>query len=215
MPNPTAANGKVAAYSGVPWEGSYGYAQAVKVGDTIYISGQFSHDEKGILVAPASLDGSGRPADFSMMEEQMRATYANAVKLLARFGATLDNIVEETLYVLDVDAAFGVAGKVRKEAYDTALPLCASNLIGVSRLALPEQLIEIVFKAVLPRNSARPNWSALPSSQISAPLRTGNFAEVRSRCWTTSETGLTEDQEQPEAWLRSSGQCPWPRASPA
>ena len=50
-----------------------------------------------------------------MMEQQMRATYANAVKLLARFGATLDNVVEDTLYVLDVDSAFAVLGKVRRK----------------------------------------------------------------------------------------------------
>jgi enamine deaminase RidA (YjgF/YER057c/UK114 family) len=85
-----------------------------------------------------------------MMAEQMRVTYANAAKILARFGATLDHVVEETLYVIDVDEAFAVAGKVRKEAYAKARPQCASNLIGVSRLAFPEQLIEIVFKAVLP-----------------------------------------------------------------
>src|SRR3546814_7049060 len=77
------------------------------------------------------------------MGEQMRVAYANAAKLLARFGATLDHVVEETLYVLDVDAAFAAAGKVRKEAYATARPQCASNLIGVSRLAFPEQLTEI------------------------------------------------------------------------
>jgi enamine deaminase RidA (YjgF/YER057c/UK114 family) len=146
MTNTTAANGKEAAYFGVPWEDAYGYAQAIKVGDAIYVSGQLSHD----MIAPAALDESGKPADFSTMEEQMRVTYANAAKLLARFGATLDHVVEETLYVLDVDAAFAVAGKVRKQAYAVARPRCASNLIGVSRLAFPEQLIEIVFKAVLP-----------------------------------------------------------------
>jgi enamine deaminase RidA (YjgF/YER057c/UK114 family) len=145
----TPANGKEAAYLGVPWEDAYGYAQAVKVGDTIYVSGQLSHDDKGTLIAPAALDESGKPSDYSTMEEQMRVTYANAAKVLARFGATLDNVVEETLYVLDVDAAFAVAGKVRKEAYAVARPHCASNLIGVSRLAFPEQLIEIVFKATL------------------------------------------------------------------
>jgi enamine deaminase RidA (YjgF/YER057c/UK114 family) len=101
------------------------------------------------LIAPASLDESGKPANFSMMEQQMRATHANAVKLLARFGATLDNVVEDTLFVLDVDSAFAVSGKVRKEAYGTARPQCASNLIGVTRLAFPEQLIEITFKAML------------------------------------------------------------------
>jgi enamine deaminase RidA (YjgF/YER057c/UK114 family) len=68
---------------------------------------------------------------------------------LAEFGATLDDVVEETLYVLDVDAAFAVAGKVRKELYGVDRPRCASNLIGVSRLAFPAQLIEVTFRAVL------------------------------------------------------------------
>jgi enamine deaminase RidA (YjgF/YER057c/UK114 family) len=150
MTNTTAANGKEAAYHGVPAEDDYGYAQAIKIGNTIHVSGQLSHDDKGAMIAPAALDESGKPADFSMMAEQMRVTYANAAKILAQFGATLDHVVEETLYVIDVDEAFAVAGKVRKEAYAKARPQCASNLIGVSRLAFPEQLIEIVFKAVLP-----------------------------------------------------------------
>ncbi|WP_100675023.1 Rid family hydrolase, partial [Sinorhizobium meliloti] len=132
MANATAAYDKKAAYFGVPWEDAYGYAQAIKLGDTIYVSGQVSHDEKGNFVAPAALDGAGKPVDFSMMEQQMRTAYANAATLLARFGATLDNVVEETLYVLDVDSAFAVAGKVRKEAYGTARPQCASNLIGTT-----------------------------------------------------------------------------------
>src|SRR3546814_9334384 len=97
-----------------------------------------------------SSDLNGVPADFSMIEEQMRVTYDNTAKVLANLGASLDDVVEETLYVLDVDAAFVVAGKVRKEAYGNAKPMCASNLIGVSRLAFPDQLIEIAFKAVLP-----------------------------------------------------------------
>src|SRR3546814_20264303 len=73
------------------------------------------------------------------MEDQMRVTYANAAKILARFGATLDHVAEETLYVLDVDAEFDVAGKVRKEAYSTDRPQCARNLLGVTRLAFPAQ----------------------------------------------------------------------------
>jgi enamine deaminase RidA (YjgF/YER057c/UK114 family) len=145
-----AAISKEAVYFGVPAEDEYGYAQAIRVGDTIYISGQLAHDDGGNLISPAPLDGAGNPSDFSAMEDQMRVTYANAAKILARFGATLDQVVEETLYVLDVDAAFAVAGKVRKEAYGTARPQCASNLIGVARLAFPEQIIEVAFRAVLP-----------------------------------------------------------------
>ena len=64
--------------------------------------------------------------------------------------------MEETLYVLDVDTAFAAAGKVRKDIYGTARPQCASNLIGVTRLAQPEYLIEIVFKAVLSRTETSP-----------------------------------------------------------
>ena len=91
---------------GMPWESQYGYAQAVKVGDTIYISGQLSHDDEGNFVGAAPLDDQGRIQDHSNMEIQMRQTYANAKKLLAQYGATLDNVVDEVLYVTDMDAAF-------------------------------------------------------------------------------------------------------------
>ncbi len=49
----------------MPWEDQYGYAQAVKVGDTIYVSGQLSHDDQGNMVAPAPLDDRGKIRDHS------------------------------------------------------------------------------------------------------------------------------------------------------
>ncbi len=76
--NTTAANGKEAAYHGVPAEDDYGYAQAIKIGNMIYVSGQLSQDDKGKMIAPAALDESGKPADFSMMSEQMRVTSINS-----------------------------------------------------------------------------------------------------------------------------------------
>jgi hypothetical protein len=66
----------------------------------------------------------------------------------AGHGATLDHVVQETIYVIDVDAAFTVAGPVRKAAYGKDRPECASTLAGVTRLAFPEQLVEISFTAV-------------------------------------------------------------------
>jgi enamine deaminase RidA (YjgF/YER057c/UK114 family) len=138
---------------GVPWEKIYGYGQAVRVGDVIYISGQLSHDEAGKLIGPAPVDSKGRIQDSSNMELQMRTTYENARKLLERFGATLDNVVEETIYAVDFDAAFAVAGKVRKAAYGNDHPGCASTIVGTTRLAFPEQLVEISFTVVL-RTSA-------------------------------------------------------------
>lgn len=131
---------------GVPWEGSYGYVQAIRRGDTIYLAGQLAHDGSE-LVAPAPVDENNKVTDFSNMEAQMRRAYVNAAELLRRFGASLDDVVEEVLYVLDVDAAFAVAGSVRKAAYGREDPQVASNLIGVTRLAFPQQLIEISFHA--------------------------------------------------------------------
>ena len=118
--SPAAAQGgkieKEVANLGMAWEEQYGYAQAVKVGDTIYVSGQLSHDDQGNMVAPAPLDPAGKIADHGNMGAQMAQSYANIKKVLAEFGATMDNIVEEVLYVTDMDAAFAVAGAVRQQA---------------------------------------------------------------------------------------------------
>ena len=122
---------------GMPWEDQFGYAQAVKVDDTIYLSGQLSHDDQGNLVGADPLD----------METQMRQTYANAKKILGEFDATLDNVVEEVIYVTDMDQAMSVAGPVRKEAYGSDKPQVACTILVTPRLAFPTQLIEIKFVA--------------------------------------------------------------------
>ena len=132
---------------GMPWEEAYGYAQAVRVGDTIYVSGQLSHDDAGTLVSPAPLGARGEIVDHSGMEAQMRQAYRNAAKVLELFGATLQHVVEEVLYVTDMDAAFAAAGPVRKEAYGSAVPAVASTILTTSRLAFPAQLVEIRLTA--------------------------------------------------------------------
>ena len=81
------------------------------------------------------------------MEIQMRQTYVNAKKLLAQYGATLDNVVEEVVYVTDMDTAMATAGPVRKEAYGSEKPQVACTILVTPRLALPPQLIEIKFLA--------------------------------------------------------------------
>ncbi|UJW77312.1 Rid family hydrolase [Rhizobium sp. SL42] len=144
---------KKVADLGVAWEQAFGYVQAVQVKDTIYMSGQLSHDRDGELIAPDQLDASGRPVDFSQMEAQIRQTYVNAKTLLATYGETLDDVVEETLFVLDVPSAFSAGSKVRKEMYGMDIPRCASNLIGVTALAFPEQIVEITFRAVIGRGA--------------------------------------------------------------
>ncbi|ONI75113.1 hypothetical protein ALI144C_40910 [Actinosynnema sp. ALI-1.44] len=131
---------------GVPWEAGYGYVQAVRHGDTIHLSGQVSHDGAD-LVAPAPLDEDGKITDFGNMRAQMRQSYMNAETMLRRFGASLDNVVDEVIFVVDMAAAFEVVGEVRKAAYGRQDPQVASTIVGTTRLAFPELLVEIRMTA--------------------------------------------------------------------
>lgn len=115
---------------GMPWEKEYGYAQAVQVRDTIYVSGQVSHDDKGNII------GLGN------MEVQMRQAYANIQKVLAEYKATMDNVVEEVFFVTDMDAAFAAAVKCRQEVF-SGIPVVANTIVQIQRLAFPELMIEI------------------------------------------------------------------------
>lgn len=66
---------------GMPWEQLHAYSQAVKVGDTVYLSGQVSHDDAGNFFAVGD------------MKSQMRQSYANIEKVLAEYGATLEYLL--------------------------------------------------------------------------------------------------------------------------
>jgi 2-iminobutanoate/2-iminopropanoate deaminase len=115
---------------GMPWEKEYGYSQAVKVRNTIYISGQVSHDDKGKIVG------------LRDMEAQMRQAYANIQNVLVQYGVTMDNVVEEILFVTDMDTAFAAATKCRNEVF-SGTPIVASTIVQIQRLAFPELMIEI------------------------------------------------------------------------
>ena len=113
---------------GMAWEQGFAYSQAVKVGDTIYLAGQISHDENGNTVG------------IGDVEAQMRQCYANIETLLARYGATMDNIVDETIFVIDMEAALAAASCRREIFPDAQVALTA---VQVSKLASPDLLIEI------------------------------------------------------------------------
>ncbi len=126
--------GKQAAFLGGEAERRYGYAQAVRAGDTVSVSGQVARGEDGALV------GAGD------MAAQLRAVYANIARALAPFGADLSDVVEEVVYVTDVAAASRVGGEVRHEAYGVAPgePIAvASTLVQVVALAHPDFMVEI------------------------------------------------------------------------
>ena len=115
---------------GMDWEEDYGYDQGVRVGDTIYLAGQVSHDEAGEIV------GVGDTA------AQLRQSYANVERVLVQYGATMANVVDEVTFVTDIDAAQAAAHEVRWEAFG-GRPRSTSTLVQVARLALPELLVEV------------------------------------------------------------------------
>ena len=121
---------KEPCYFGNFMEEVYGFAEAVKVGDTIYVSGQTAFMDDG------SIDAVGD------MAAQMTRAYAGIERALERFGASLADVVDETLFVTDMNAAVGVAGEVRHRVYDGRFEL-ASTLCQVQALGAPELLIEI------------------------------------------------------------------------
>lgn len=111
----------------------YGYSQAVRAGDTIYVA--------GTLGVGQNLD---LPED---MAKQMELAYRNVAETLAHFGADMSHVVDQTLYVTDLDAAMAEAG-IGKAAYGrTGLP--ASTMVQVQRLALPGAKVEISVVARL------------------------------------------------------------------
>jgi 2-iminobutanoate/2-iminopropanoate deaminase len=115
----------------------YGFAQAVRVGDVIYVAGQTAFTEDG------TIEGAGGD-----MAAQMRQAYRNIAQVLGMVGATMDDVVDETLYVTDIMAAAGCALEVRGEVYGPAFDV-ASSLVQVAALGLPDLMIEIKCTAHL------------------------------------------------------------------
>ncbi len=118
----------------LPWENEYGYAQAVKKGYTVWIAGQFGHDEEGKLAKG--------------MEDQMVQTYRNINRLLSAYGMTMDNVVEEVIYATKIKKAFELRKQYGHQFY-TDPKTIASTMVEVSGLALPDQLVEIKVIAVI------------------------------------------------------------------
>ena len=79
--------------------------------------------------------------------EQCRHAYGKVKKMLAAHGATMDDIIKQTVYVVDVRNQPDY-GKCRTEAFQGAR-LPASTGIYVTALAWPHMLFEIEITAVV------------------------------------------------------------------
>jgi 2-iminobutanoate/2-iminopropanoate deaminase len=141
---------------GTPWENEFGLVQGAKAGGVVFLSGQLSLDEKGLVVGKGS------------MEVQLRQAYANVGKVLQQFTLTMNDVLEETIYVTDMPLALTAGPKVRREVY-TEHPAVASTLVQVQRLAFADALVEIRVVAKAPQ--AGPARS--PDSQSNDSPRRG------------------------------------------
>lgn len=109
-------------------EKAYGYSHAVKIGNTIKISGA------------VSMDDEGNPTGVGDLEQQMKNCYADLEKILTHYGCTFDDVVKEDIFTTNMPKMLEVAG-YRAEIYKNHFP--TGTWVGVETLALPEFMIEI------------------------------------------------------------------------
>jgi reactive intermediate/imine deaminase len=95
------------------------YSQAVRRGDTVFLSGQIPLDpDTGLLV-----EGD--------IEEQARRAFDNLRAVCEAAGGTLDDVVRLGLYLTDLDQ-FARVNQVMSEYFEAPFP--ARSTIGVASL---------------------------------------------------------------------------------
>ena len=110
------------------------YCDAVRWGDTLYISGIPPLDVEGRVV-------SEDPA------EQAKQVFENMKLILDAAGATFADILKVTVYLTDVTDRKKI-NPVRQQYFGNARP--ASTLIGINELAIPGMKVEIEAVVGLP-----------------------------------------------------------------
>jgi enamine deaminase RidA (YjgF/YER057c/UK114 family) len=110
-------------------EDQVGYAQAIRVGSIIYISGSVG--------------------DGPDLRTQLRRAYESIEKSLAKYGATFQNVVKENIFTTDLEEMIKQKD-VRSEFYQGDWP--AASWVGVQRLYVPALLVQVEVIAELPRD---------------------------------------------------------------
>ncbi len=109
-------------------EKAYGYSHAVKIGNSIKISGA------------VSMDDEGNPTAIGDFEQQMKNCYSDLDKILKHYGCTFDDVVVENVFTTNMPKFLEFAG-YRTEIYKKQFP--TGSWLGVKELAIPEFMIEI------------------------------------------------------------------------
>jgi enamine deaminase RidA (YjgF/YER057c/UK114 family) len=114
--------------SGGRWEPIVGYSRAVRVGDTVWVSGCTAAGPDGAVV------GKGD-------------AYAQAVQAIRTIGEALalDHVVKTGVYLADMGQWEGVA-RAHREAFAAARPAC--TWVECGTMIHPDMLVEIDAVAV-------------------------------------------------------------------
>lgn len=126
------------AVNPVTWSLEMGFNQGeVTSGETrtLYISGQ------------TAMSKEGRPEHDADMAGQLALAVDNLEAVLTEAGMTLANLVRLNVYTTDVDALFPHYG-VLAGRLGAAGVAPTTTMLGVTRLAIPGQMVELEGTAV-------------------------------------------------------------------
>lgn len=120
--------------SGAKWEDIVGYSRAVKIGNTIEVTGTVAVDENSQLVGK-----NDAYAQTKFIIEKIEA-------VLKRAGASLQDVVRTRMFVTDI-ARWEEYGKAHGEFFGKVKP--CTSMIEVKGLIDPGYLIEIEATAII------------------------------------------------------------------
>ncbi|WP_285663969.1 RidA family protein [Actinorhabdospora filicis] len=126
------------AVNPVEWSVAMGFNQGELVSGntrTLYLSGQ------------TAMSAEGKPEHDGDMAAQLALSLDNVEAVLAGAGMSLANLVRLNVYTTDVDLLFQHYG-VLAGRLGAAGVAPATTMLGVTRLAIPGQLIELEGTAV-------------------------------------------------------------------
>ncbi|GAB4316797.1 MAG: RidA family protein [Candidatus Zixiibacteriota bacterium] len=119
--------------SGAPWEAIVGYSRAVRVGPHVFVTGTTAMKDGRLI-------GKGDPY------AQTKQVLANIESALRSAGATLNDVVRTRIFVTNI-RHWECIGRAHCEAFGETLP--ATTMVEVSRLVMPEMMVEIEADAVI------------------------------------------------------------------
>jgi reactive intermediate/imine deaminase len=120
--------------SNSPYEEIIGFSRAVRVGDTVYVSGTVAWGEDGKFAGEGDV--------YAQAKQALR----NIEKALQQAGAALSDVVRTRVYLTDIDR-WEEAARAHAEAFAEVKP--AATMVEVSRLADAKMLVEIEAVAVI------------------------------------------------------------------